>query len=292
MRLAMRVQAAGGKSDPMRGTDMEDRSRERRPRERGFALILAILSLMLLTFLGLTLATTTSTELQIATNYRWSQQALYNAEAGLEAGKRVLRDLEWGNLLWSPPRTAWAVEGPYTLPSVSSNADAYGNPTRTWEMGGCDKRGAQVGYGRVVDDGTIVYQNVSTIYGQQINGTVTLWVRRMLISNVAGTYQDDPSNDRLILTVEGTAPFVGGRNLAATTVDFSRKARATYRIEATLSRSENPGGGDCGTRAGQAGGGMEGANLGACDPLGADGLTAALGSLGVGQVSEINRGIR
>ena len=44
--------------------------------ESGFALVLAILSLMLLTFLGLTLATTTSTELQIATNYRWSQQAV------------------------------------------------------------------------------------------------------------------------------------------------------------------------------------------------------------------------
>ncbi len=58
--------------------------------EQGFALVLAILALMLLTFLGLTLATTTSTELQIATNYRWGQQALYNAEAGLEAGKVIL----------------------------------------------------------------------------------------------------------------------------------------------------------------------------------------------------------
>jgi len=57
---------------------MQD-ARQKRRSERGFALILAILSLMLLTFLGLTLATTTSTELQIATNYRWSQQALYNA---------------------------------------------------------------------------------------------------------------------------------------------------------------------------------------------------------------------
>jgi len=50
-----------------------------RGHERGFALILAILALMLLTFLGLTLATSTSTELRIATNYRWNQQALYNA---------------------------------------------------------------------------------------------------------------------------------------------------------------------------------------------------------------------
>ena len=62
-------------------------------RQAGFALILAILSLMLLTFLGLTLAATTSTELQIATNYRWSQQALYNAEAGLEASKLLLAQI-------------------------------------------------------------------------------------------------------------------------------------------------------------------------------------------------------
>ena len=64
-----------------------------RSRQAGFALILAILSLMLLTFLGLTLAATTSTELQIATNYRWSQQALYNAEAGLEAAKLLLAQI-------------------------------------------------------------------------------------------------------------------------------------------------------------------------------------------------------
>ena len=65
-------------------------------RQAGFALILAILSLMLLTFLGLTLAATTSTELQIATNYRWSQQALYNAEAGLEAAKLLLAQVAGG----------------------------------------------------------------------------------------------------------------------------------------------------------------------------------------------------
>ena len=64
-------------------------------REAGFALILAILALMLMTFLGLTLATSTSTELQIATNYRYSQQALYNAYAGVDVGKVVLRNIEF-----------------------------------------------------------------------------------------------------------------------------------------------------------------------------------------------------
>src|SRR5216683_6005882 len=71
--------------------------------ESGFALILAILALMLLTTLGLALAAITSTELQIATNYRWSQQALYNAEAGVEVGKIILRSVQpdWAAVL--PP---------------------------------------------------------------------------------------------------------------------------------------------------------------------------------------------
>src|SRR2546422_11497820 len=67
--------------------------------EAGFALILAILALMLLTTLGLAMATITSTELQIATNYRWSQQALYNAQAGGEGGKIILRSVQPG---WTP----------------------------------------------------------------------------------------------------------------------------------------------------------------------------------------------
>ena len=70
--------------------------------EEGFALILAILALMLLTFLGLTLATTTSTELRIATNYRWNTQAVYNAEAGIEAGKRILQSLNWARVAARP----------------------------------------------------------------------------------------------------------------------------------------------------------------------------------------------
>ena len=53
-------------------TSMAERMRD----ERGFALIVALLALVLLTFLGLTMTLTTSTELQISTNYRWSQQAL------------------------------------------------------------------------------------------------------------------------------------------------------------------------------------------------------------------------
>ena len=63
--------------------------------EAGFALVLALLTLMVLTFLGLTLATTTSTELQVGYNYKWNQQASYNAQAGIELAKRFLRQQTW-----------------------------------------------------------------------------------------------------------------------------------------------------------------------------------------------------
>ncbi len=66
----------------------------------GFALILALMALVLLTTLGLTLTATTSTELRIATNFRWSEQAQHNAESGIELGKRYLRQIDWRILLW------------------------------------------------------------------------------------------------------------------------------------------------------------------------------------------------
>src|SRR5512139_849799 len=131
----------------------------RRRGEQGFALILAILSLMLLTFLGLTLATTTSTELQIATNYRWSQQALYNAEAGLDAARVILS---------SPglvdASTGWRL----TLPAVRTSPSQWvigaapppieAATGRDFHMQDCDTRGG-MGYGRVLTDGVVRYEN-------------------------------------------------------------------------------------------------------------------------------------
>src|SRR3972149_265724 len=91
------------------------KSRSPPSHQAGFALVLAMLALMLLTFLGLTLTMTTSTELQIATNYRWSQQAYYNAEAGIELGKRYLRQIEWSVVL--PTSRGSSDMGPCTTPA-------------------------------------------------------------------------------------------------------------------------------------------------------------------------------
>jgi hypothetical protein len=156
--------------------------------ESGFALILAILALLLLTFLGLTIATSTSTELQIATNYRWSQQALYNAEAGLEAAKVILSNppiADQTNGITALRRcgrgrpSAWARWPP--LPPAPTSRRAT---PRTAVLAAATG-GGEMGYGFVLSDAptdasagrpVTHYENVNT-KGQPLNGTFTIWVR-------------------------------------------------------------------------------------------------------------------
>jgi hypothetical protein len=178
--------------------------------ERGFALILALLALLLLTFMGLTLAATTSEELQSSTNYRWSQQALYNAEAGLELGRAALRDMSWGTILPSARTLRWfpAQGGPPPSPSFST-------AKRNLELGACDLDGAGAGYGAVLDDGSGPWEYVPKSAGQKLGGAVTLWIRRPLVSEDDGTVADDPDSDVLILTAEGVAPYPGARGNGA-----------------------------------------------------------------------------
>jgi hypothetical protein len=206
--------------------------------ESGFALILAILALLLLTFLGLTLATTTSTEFQIAFNYQASQQALYNAEAGVEAAKGLLRTLNWSAVVPTGRGTSWdgattpSGRGGGASSPFSSRPDQWGNLSRDFENWQCDRKGNGMGYGVVLDDGSpnAPYQYVSTIFGKSLGvGGFTVWVRRPLKYNPDATltdYNDD--NDNLILVAEGVAP------LDPTNPIGSR--RAVQVIEVTLSR--------------------------------------------------------
>ena len=68
--------------------------------ERGVALIVALLSMLLLSALGIGLMMTTMSETLISANYRDGGEALYAADAGIE---RVMQDLltipEWDTLL-------------------------------------------------------------------------------------------------------------------------------------------------------------------------------------------------
>lgn len=253
--------------------------------QAGFALIVAILALMLLTFLGLTMVATTSTELQIATNQRWAEQARYNAEAGIEAGKTLLRDLTWNTILpparksgtallkWKPTDTP----DPSSLTAPFTRDDQWGQPSRNQENWTCDGRGHGQGNGVVLDDGQTTtppsspYQYKDTVLGMTIPGTFTVWVRRVTTPNNDGTFSDSLSDDQLVLASEGTAPHTvpGGR------LGYSRARDAVRVLEVWLARDTGQSS-PCGTRGGQTSQGPEGAGFG-CAPVSGEGVGKALG---------------
>ena len=201
--------------------------------EAGFALIVAILALMLLTFLGLTLALTTSTELQIATNYRWGQQALYNAEAGLEVARAVMIRVGDGQLLLPEARSVtWNPDSPPS-PYGPSPAPRF-TANRNFEGSACDKWGNGTGYGQVLTDPNNAanpLENTSTAFGQTLNGGFTVWIRRELVLT-GSTFSDNPVGENVTITSEGSAPFRG--DIGA----FQRANQASRRLEATVRITE------------------------------------------------------
>jgi hypothetical protein len=91
--------------------------------ERGIALVVALMSMLLLTALGVGLIMTTMSETMIATNYRDSSEAMYAADAGVE---RVMQDLltipDWNRILNGQEQSAFvdgAPAGTRTLPDGS-----------------------------------------------------------------------------------------------------------------------------------------------------------------------------
>ena len=198
--------------------------------ERGMALILAILALLLLTFLGLTLTTTSSTEMQIANNFKWSQQALYNAEAGLEAARRMITLAGGPNSVLPPARAnAWD-------PSVMSPPQPL-TPTplpRDMENGPCDQRGNGAGYGLVLNTAADGRQlEVTQLFGAPLDGAVTIWVRRHVETLGFPGYgaRDNLNTANFVITVEGVAPSLASPN------------RATRIIESIA--TSGAGGGPC-----------------------------------------------
>lgn len=205
-----------------------------RRRDAGFALILALLTLLVLTMMALALSLASSTEIQASANQRWAQQALYNAEAGIEAGRAVLRDVSWGSVLPPARVVPWMPGTPGAPPPAPAS-----RAKRNYENGTCDTQGNGVGYGVVLDTGgPEPFEEVSGFFGQPVNGTVTLWVRRRLVQNADGSIADDPSDDDLILTSEGGAPF-------ASVQDAGRAAslQAIRFFEAEVHRQPAAGGG-------------------------------------------------
>jgi hypothetical protein len=259
-------------NEPRKDLIMYDdrRSRARKGnREAGFALILAILSLMLLTFLGLSLAVTTSTELQIATNYRWSQQAYYNALAGAEIGKRFLQEIEWRVFL---PDARGAVQMTTTPPPPIQRVGPNGEPSRNFENAPCDigQLGGGQGYGVVLDapNFTVPFQNTSTFLGQTLSGTFTIWVRRpTTFDSAANRVIDRSEPDRIVMTIEGTAPATGTSTTALST-------RAIRYIEVQLQKTDP---GECENYTGQQGSGPGGTGYDPCSFVQAGGVPVAGG---------------
>lgn len=261
-------------------------------RESGFALILALLSLALLTSMGLALANSTGVELQIATNQRWGESARYNAEAGIEYGKRLLLDApDWGLLLPAPRLRAagddWA---PTVWTGTAPSATAtFTTATRNFENYRCDKFGYGMGYGVVLDDGGALgpQEYISEIAGATLNGAFTLWIRRPVMwSEGLGkgdTLQDFEDDDVIVLVSEGVAPYTGA---AANATGLAAMNRSTFVIETLLTRKGAPvlDQSACNTRQGQAGGSSSGGNTAGCVAL-TEGrqITEALGDTpGVG----------
>jgi hypothetical protein len=257
--------------EPRKDLIMREDRRVGRKQEAGFALILAILSLMLLTFLGLSLAVTTSTELQIATNYRWSQQAYYNALAGAEIAKRFLQTIEWRVFL---PDARGAGQMTTYPPAPLARVGPYGEPSRNFENWQCDQGqlGGGQGYGVVLDapNFTVPFQNTSTMEGQTLNGTFTIWVRRRTeFDKVGGSDRviDRSEPDRIVMTVEGTAPATGTTAAVLST-------RAIRYIEVELQKTDP---GECENYTGQQGSGPGGTGYDPCSFVQAGGVPVAGG---------------
>jgi Tfp pilus assembly protein PilX len=89
-------------------------------RERGIAMIVALLAMSLMIALGAALMLTTTTESRIVRNFRDSREALYAADAGVEL---ALEDLvtvpDWNSLLNGAARSAFVDGAPTGMRALS-----------------------------------------------------------------------------------------------------------------------------------------------------------------------------
>jgi hypothetical protein len=137
----------------------------------------------------------------------------------------------------------------------------------------CDDRGG-LGYGLVVDDGFIRYENVDTFQAQRLNGAFTIWIRRPLNVTNAGEYSDDTRNDAVVVVAEGVAPYTGAGDA------FTRARQALRVLETRFALAVGTEGEPCGLgkMQGQEGGSPMGENFNPCANVtaGADGTLAGV----------------
>jgi hypothetical protein len=116
----------------------ESRLRARLADERGTALIIALMAMMLLTALGAAVIMVSNTETHISNNYRNSQEALYAADAAVE---RVVQDLlmvpRWNDILGGITQSGFvdgSMTGSKSLPGGGTMTLCCGTNTATGQL--------------------------------------------------------------------------------------------------------------------------------------------------------------
>lgn len=209
--------------------------------EKGSAFVISILILFVLSVLGMALMLTTTTEKDIAINYRWGEQAFFNADAALEYGKNILGDYLLKNGDFAailPPARLDATVTDSTLPWGAAipdpgSCDPSNAGCRDYQyfIDHCPPGGGgpcvRVYIGKVLlrPDGTpaqydfrlpggAVAGDLDADGNPDLEGTVTLWVRRPIVGTrdygVSDAINPNGLHDRVILTAEGTAPGAMG----------------------------------------------------------------------------------
>ncbi len=194
--------------------------------ERGSAFVISILVLFVLSVLGLALMLTTTTETDISVNYRYGEMAFFNADAALEYGKNVLAsyavlDGDFVNAL-PPPRGPGAMNAKPV--DALDCADTSVPGCRDYQYFIDRDATVRIYIGRVLrhpvstdpiqfdfrDPGNGIRGDIDQDTNIDIEGTVTLWVRRPLAGDqdygYDGAIVEGVAHDRVILTAEGTAP--------------------------------------------------------------------------------------
>jgi hypothetical protein len=98
--------------------------------DRGSSLVLAVMSVALLSALGLSLALVTSTEMLIAGAYAEGQELSYAAEGGLAIAEQELRRVpDWNDVLAGGVRSTWVDDGSSTTLSEATNIANCGKTT-------------------------------------------------------------------------------------------------------------------------------------------------------------------
>jgi hypothetical protein len=225
---------------------------------------------------------TTTTEKDIAINYRWGEQAFFNADAALEYGKNVLgdyllRDGDFRNVLPPARDDVTVADSSVAYPAAHPEAGAPCDPTspgcRDYQYfvdhcpPGAPGPCVRVYIGRILlrPDGTpvqydfrlpggVVAGDIDGDGNADLEGTVTLWVRRPIVGTrdygaIDGA-NPDGRHDRVILTAEGTAPGAMGAG-ASRPVSLRRLEMVVRRPTAGIEGDQYgrvTGGSDSGTR--------------------------------------------